>query len=90
MTQDASVLQQEFNAAVVLTEARLQELDNARDAARPSMRLRPQLSIDGNQWCALFGQSLQDGVAGFGESPDAAYKDFDRAWMESLKDRGAK
>jgi hypothetical protein len=48
--------------------------------------LRPRLSIDGNQWCALFGDNLQDGVAGFGKSPELAYADFDRAWSEKLKE----
>ena len=51
---------------------------------RPSILLRPGLSIDGNQWCALYGENIQDGVAGFGSSPEKAYEDFDRAWRESL------
>lgn len=50
----------------------------------PSNLYRPRLSIDGNQWCALLGDNLQDGVAGFGNSPAAAYSDFDRAWATSL------
>lgn len=58
---------------------------NACDAALPSAKYRPRLFIDGNQWCALFGDNIQDGVAGFGESPEMAYFDFDRAWCESLK-----
>ena len=51
---------------------------------RPSWLYRPNLSIDGNQWCALFGDNLQDGVAGFGDSPAAAYADFDRQWYVRL------
>ena len=46
----------------------------------PSAVYRPALSIDGNQWCALYGENLQDGVAGFGDTPAAAMRDFDRAW----------
>lgn len=50
---------------------------------RPSVLFRPHLSIDGNQWCALYGANLQDGVAGFGDSPEAAMRDFDQAWGKS-------
>lgn len=56
----------------------------ADDQRRPSVMFRPRLSIDGNQWCALYGDNLQDGVAGFGNSPSAAMHDFDRAWATNL------
>ena len=58
--------------------------DIAIEQAQPSMVLRPRLSIDGNQWCALYGDNVQNGVAGFGSSPEKAYADFDRAWREDL------
>lgn len=47
---------------------------------RPFMLLRPRLYPDGNQWCALYGDNLQDGVAGFGDTPEEAAKAFDDAW----------
>jgi hypothetical protein len=40
--------------------------------------LRPKLFPDGNQWCALYGENLQEGVAGFGDTPAEAMLDFDR------------
>lgn len=46
----------------------------------PSVLYRPSLSIDGNKWCALYGENLQDGVAGFGDSPAQAMADFDKSW----------
>ena len=58
--------------------------DRILQLARVSMVLRPRLSIDGNQWCALYGEDLQNGVAGFGDSPDAAMRAFDKAWHEKL------
>ena len=58
---------------------------NAIDQSEPSQRYRPSLSIDGDQWCALYGENLQDGVAGFGDSPGAAFWAFDRAWWTKLK-----
>lgn len=56
---------------------------------RPFVLMRPRMFIDGNQWCALYGENLQDGVAGFGTSPAAASEDFDRAWYEKLPTREA-
>ena len=46
----------------------------------PSMVFRPRISMDGDQWCALYGENLQDGVAGFGASPSLAMSAFDLAW----------
>ena len=50
----------------------------------PSVIWKPKLSIDGDQWCALFGDDLQSGVAGFGDSPQEAMLDFDKAWYRKL------
>jgi hypothetical protein len=54
---------------------------------RPSAVYRPSLSIDGNKWCALYGEDLMHGVCGFGDTPDAAMWDFDKAWNEKIGDR---
>ena len=56
--------------------------------AEPCFLFRPSLSIDGNKWCALYGENLQDGVAGFGGSPHEAMQDFNRRWYASLEDKG--
>lgn len=56
-----------------------------REMIRPSVMFRPRLSIDGNMWCALYGENLQEGVAGFGSSPEAACCAFDNAWTMNLK-----
>jgi hypothetical protein len=53
-------------------------------AGQPSTIYKPRLFIDGNQWCALYGDNLQDGVAGFGDSPAEAYSDFDTNWYKKL------
>lgn len=42
--------------------------------------LKPEIKIDGNQWCVLFGENLQDGVAGFGDTPYLAVLAFNKAW----------
>jgi len=58
----------------------------AAEAARiePSYLYRPRLFIDGSEWCALYGENLQDGVAGFGRSPAEACDAFDKAWHQKL------
>ena len=57
----------------------------AAEHSRPSVLFRPTLSIDGNQWCALYGDDLQSGVGGFGDSPAEAMYDFDRQWVTKLQ-----
>jgi len=51
---------------------------------RPSVLFRPKVFIDGASWCALYGDNLQDGVAGFGNSPADAMHDFDINWSKKL------
>jgi hypothetical protein len=50
---------------------------------RHSVVFKPSLTKDGNMWCALFGENLTEGVAGFGETPSKAMYAFDRAWDTS-------
>lgn len=51
------------------------------EMSRPSAIYRPALLQDGDKWCALFGENLQEGVAGFGDTPDEAMRAFDQAWL---------
>jgi hypothetical protein len=44
------------------------------------------LSLDGNQWCALFGSDLQQGVAGFGDTPSEAVNELE-AQFQTANDR---
>jgi hypothetical protein len=52
---------------------------------RPFRMMLTTISRDGNKWCVLYGENLQDGVAGFGDSPDEASRDFDKAWYERMR-----
>ncbi len=47
----------------------------------PHVLYKPALAPDGDQWCALYGDNLQEGVAGFGDTPAAAMAAFDKAWL---------
>lgn len=55
-------------------------LTNAYD--RPSAVYRPRLFLDGAAYCALYGENLMDGCAGFGDTAEAAMVDFDRNWLQ--------
>lgn len=54
-------------------------------ALEPFSLFRPKLYKDGNKWCALYGENLQDGVCGFGKSPAQAQVAFNLAWEEKIK-----
>jgi hypothetical protein len=56
----------------------------ACEQQRPFVLLKPRMFPDGDQWCALYGENLQDGVAGFGSSPARASYAFDKAWEAHL------
>jgi hypothetical protein len=58
--------------------------ENAVEQGAPFVLLRPRMFRDGNQWCALYGDNLQDGVAGFGSTPAHAAEAFNCAWYEAL------
>lgn len=69
-------------------QAALNDQERSENALRPSYVFRPKLSIEGDQYCALYGENLQDGVAGFGDSPELAYAAFDKAWVSPLTKKG--
>lgn len=60
-------------------------INAAREQYRPSVLFRPALYPDGDQWCALYGDNLQVGVAGFGDSPANAMAEFDTNWTKALR-----
>jgi len=37
---------------------------------------------DGDQWCVLWGENIQSGIAGFGDTPAAATEAFERAMYQ--------
>jgi hypothetical protein len=79
---EQAILNNQWNAAL---EANITE--TARRA--PHVLMRPAIYPDGNMWCALYGVNLQEGVAGFGETPGAACADFDKNWREQTIGRAA-
>ena len=58
-------------------------LDGAYSQWQSSLEIWPciqalgaKLSKDGNQWCFLWGENIQEGVAGFGDTIREAAFDF--------------
>lgn len=52
----------------------------AAEMQRPFMLLRPRMTLDGDKWICCYGDNIQDGVVGIGNTPDGAARDFDRVW----------
>lgn len=74
--QEHLIHQSRMNAAIEAEEMNLVVL------------LRPKIFIDGNQWCVLYGENLQDGIAGFGKTPQRAVWAFNKAWGVSAYSGG--
>jgi hypothetical protein len=77
--------QDKIVAIAIETSARQLEMtqDYYARMARPSMFMKPKLWLtEGKGWCAMYGPDHDPDtyVCGYGDSPDEAYLDFDRAW----------
>jgi len=51
---------------------------------RPHAIYKPKLYKDGNEWCALLGDNIQEGVCGFGKSPKLAFEEFDKNFIKEI------
>lgn len=69
------------NGYVIPEVVRACMADVANEMTRPFVLLRPKVFPDGDQWCALYGDNLQDGVCGFGDTPAKAATQFDIEWL---------
>ena len=79
------------NIIALLTEAAAYESNAAqykeqaaREMLRPFMLLKPEVFLDGNKWCVLYGNNIQEGVCAFGDSPDHASREFDSEWIKNI------
>ena len=50
----------------------------------PAAVRRPRLSIRGRTFVALLGPAIEEGIAGFGDSVQAALRAFDAQYLRSL------
>lgn len=67
-----------MNAQDILNE----QYRAAIELRRPCVQFHPKLFKDGNRWCALYGENIQEGVCGFGDTPEMAMYAFDAAWSK--------
>lgn len=58
-----------------LLNTKIEEVGN--ELMRPCVLLKPKLTREGDCWCALYGENLHDGIAGFGKTPSEAFYNFD-------------
>lgn len=50
------------------------------ELTRPSVIFRPSIAPDGDQWSALYGPNIMEGVVAYGDTPEKAAEAFDVAW----------
>lgn len=46
--------------------------------------LKPKLSLEGNQWLCLYGDNIQEGICGFGDSPYKAILAFNIEFNKTI------
>ncbi|MEO5720336.1 MAG: hypothetical protein ABIR71_02570 [Chthoniobacterales bacterium] len=54
----------------------------------PTAVRRPRIMRRGRSWIALLGSTLEDGVAGMGDTVRAALRSFDVQYRNSSRERG--
>lgn len=74
----------EANISWEVERVAIRIMDAVAEYDRPSTVYKPKLFLEGTEWCALYGEDLQNGVAGFGKSPEEAFLSFDSSWREDL------
>ena len=48
---------------------------------QPHVLMRPRIYQDGDMWCALYGDSIMEGIAAFGKTPRQAAEAWDLVWL---------
>ena len=71
-----------FDISNVVVRAQEQVYVVADEMRRPSVLFRPEVSLDGDKYCVLYGRDLMEGCAGFGDTLDQAMRDFDENWIK--------
>lgn len=64
---------------IATTQERLQQ---------PHVLMKAKVYKDGDKWCCLYGDNIEEGVAGFGDTPEEACTHFDNVWHEGFNISG--
>jgi hypothetical protein len=66
-------------------------LQDHQEFQRPSKMLLTMglldIGYDDNMWYALYGSNIQEGIVGFGKSPEEACCDFDVSWYKKIQEK---
>ena len=62
----------------------------AETQCMPHVYMRPSLVRYGIMWGAFYGPSIEEGVCGFGETPEKAMQAFDDKWRTDFATNPAK
>lgn len=81
-THSGALFSQLSHSEGAIADLKIRHLDIQVDYSLISM-LKPIVKKDGDQWCVLYGDNLQDGVAGFGDTPHKAVLAFNQAWHQA-------
>lgn len=84
------VARESFDVSIKMEVIAQEWIIAAHEQMRPSVLHKPVISLDGDQYCALLGENLMEGVAGFGSTVAEAFLDFDRNFENSLAPSQAK
>lgn len=75
------IVQAAYDAAFRASEAiRIEAEVYSNTLSRPSVIFRPSIAPDGDQWSALYGPNIAEGVVAYGDTPEKAAEAFDVAW----------
>lgn len=75
------IVQAAYDAAHRASEAiRIEAEIYSAALTRPSVIFRPSIAPDGDQWSALYGPNIMEGVVAYGDTPEKAAEAFDVAW----------
>ena len=47
--------------------------------------LKPKIFKDGDKWCVLYGENIQVGIVGFGETPNKAIFAWNAEWNKQCE-----
>jgi len=77
--EHSSMAMNAISHAALMVQHSLQQVIS--EYGEPSVIYKPKLYMDGNSWCALYGDDIQSGCCGFGKTPADAMRDFNLNWF---------
>ena len=66
----------------MLYEQKMQNYTYNCERSAPHVIHNTKIFKDGNKYCCLLGDNIQEGICGFGDSPKEACDDFDYIWIK--------